>query len=452
MVRGDETPTVLQDRPIDRLVQPVQAFLAHPLAGAFLLLGAALLALVFANTPWHARYHALLHTEISIAIGPWHLGKSSLHWVNDGLMGIFFFLVGLEIKRELLVGELSTLRQATLPAVAAVGGMAVPAAIYYLLNRGEATVVGWGIPMATDIAFALGILALVRHHVPVGLKVFLSALAIVDDIGAVLVIALFYTDHLALASLGAGGLIFSACVVANRLRVRSPLIYLIIGLLMWLAFLQSGVHATIAALLVSFVIPARTRLDGSEFNENMQAHLADLHAAGLPEDHALNSKEQQQVLESIANTIALASAPLQRLEHSLAPVATYCVLPLFALANAGVTLPEDLTSVWTSAESLGIALGLFVGKPVGITLCSWFAVRIGVAELPNGVSFRHVLGTSWLAGIGFTMSLFIAGLAFPTAARLDQAKLGILLGSLASGTLGFIWLRYCGPASSKSLA
>ncbi len=440
-------------RPIDMLLKPLSSFAHHKLAGAGLLMLATVVALVWANSAYAHDYHHLLETYAGVTIGEVVLKKSLHHWINDGLMGIFFFYVGLEIKREVLVGELSTLRKATLPAIAALGGMVVPAALYFALNRGGAAASGWGIPMATDIAFALGVLALLGKRVPLGLKVFLTALAIVDDIGAVVVIAVFYTEGVSIFALLAGTACLLMSVVLNRLGTRSAVAYFVVGTLAWLGFLESGVHATIAAILMAFTIPARTRIDGVDFMDRMRLLMARLETQGVPETTALNTSTQQHLFERMNETIDHASAPLQRIEHALHVPVTFFVLPIFALANAGVTLKSGLGGLVGELGSpmvLGIVVGLFVGKTAGITLASWIAVKAGLADLPKGVSWKQLTGAGTLAGIGFTMALFIAGLAFSDPAAVEQAKVGILAASLLSGVVGYLLVRMASSGAEKT--
>jgi len=431
-------------RPVDRLLRPVRAFAAHKLAGAGLLIAAAVAAVIIANSGWGEAWDHLLHTKVGVSFGDWQLQKSLTHWINDGLMGVFFFLVGLEIKHEVLVGELSTVRKSMLPAFAAAGGMLVPALCYYGFNPSGAEAAGWGIPMATDIAFALGVLALLGDRVPLSLKVFLTALAIVDDIGAVIVISLFYTESVSLWALLAAAGLLAISSGLNALRVRSWIAFFIVGFGVWLAVLFSGVHATVAALLMAFTIPARTWLDGDGFLRRIEQQLRRLKEVGLPATHATNSKQQQQLLEVMNSTVDRAQSPLTQLEHALVPIVTFLILPVFALANAGVALGGG-DGGGLGAVALGTIVGLFLGKPVGVMLFSFFAVKIGVAELPKGVSWGHVLGAGLLAGVGFTMALFIGGLAFTDAALNDQAKIGILAASLASGIAGWAWLRFGCP-------
>lgn len=427
-------------RPIDRMLSPVRGFLRHRLAGAALLMLATLTAIIIANSPLSHAYHHFLEAHIDIGAGGVGLDYTIHHWINDGLMSIFFFLVGLEIKREILIGELSTLRKATLPAIAAVGGMLVPAGVYLLLNQGQPTTHGWGIPMATDIAFALGVLALLGDRVPIGVKVFLTALAIVDDIGAVLVIAIFYTSDINLLALGVGFGVLGLAVLFNRLDVRHPFVYLLLGIFVWTAFLKSGIHATIAAILMAFVIPATTRIDGVDLVRRVELITARLKAIGLPEDTRMNTEEQQHSIDAMSEVIEHAQAPLQRIEHDLHGPVTFFVLPVFALANAGVTLEGDLIGQLLSPLALGVILGLFVGKQLGITLATWLAVKLRIADLPAGVTWKQIHGANILAGIGFTMSLFVSSLAFENPAYIAEAKIGILTGSLVSGVVGYLFL------------
>lgn len=436
-------------RPIDRLLKPLSAFAHHKLAGAGLLMLGMVVALVWANSPFAHSYHDLLHMKISVGIGSATLDHSLHHWINDGVMGIFFFYVGLEIKRELIIGELSTLRKATLPAVAAIGGMVLPALVYTTLNRGGEGADGWGIPMATDIAFALGVLALLGNRVPSGLKVFLTALAIVDDIGAVVVIAAFYTDHVVIGWLLLGLVCIGSSIVLNRLGTRNPVTYFLIGTVAWFGFLESGVHATIAAILMAFTIPARTRIDGKDFRDRINFLMARLDTVGTPSDNQMNSRAQQTVFEHMNDTIDHASAPLQRIETSLHGPVTFVVLPLFALANAGVSLDSGLGSKLGTPVALGIIGGLVLGKLLGVSLAAWIAVKLKLADLPKHVTWSQLMASGLLAGIGFTMSLFVGGLAFSEPALVETAKIGVLSASLIAAVAGVIWLRIASPSPSK---
>jgi NhaA family Na+:H+ antiporter len=409
-----------------------QQFTRLQASGGILLLAATVLALIWANSPWGHSYFELWETYLKIELGDLALKESLLHWVNDGLMVIFFFLVGLEIKREILVGELASMRKATLPLAAAVGGMVLPASIYVLFNPGGEGASGWGIPMATDIAFLLGLLTVLGSRVPVSLKVFFTALAIADDLGAVLVIALFYSSEISWLALGVGAVFLTVLVVLNRGHVRHPLPYALLGMGLWLAFLQSGIHPTIAGVLLALTIPARTPVRASAFLAQCTAALGGLE----PGAHVEENRQQQaaaQALEAIAERI---QTPLQRLERTLNPWVAYLVVPIFAAANAGVGLGGSLAEALTHPISLGIVAGLVVGKPLGIIVFSWIAVRLGIADLPYGVTWRQLFAASWLAGIGFTMSLFIASSAF-VGELLDTAKMSILVASLLAGAVGF---------------
>lgn len=417
-----------------RLARSFQIFAAHKLSGAGVLLFAAAVALVWANSPWADSYARWLQAEATVSIGDAGLTKSLRHWINDGLMGLFFFVVGLEIKRELLAGELSNPRTALLPLFAAVGGMAVPAVIYYVLNQGTPLAAGWGVPMATDIAFALGLLA--AFPVPVSLKVFLTALAIVDDIGSIVVVAVFYSDAIVLESLLAGGFFLGVSIAANAAGVRNPIVYFLIGIAAWLAFYNSGVHATLAAVLMAFTIPARSVIDGRELHDRTEGLLRELRESGLSTGTSLLSKEQHRLVHEIEQATEHATAPLQELEHALMPFVTYLVLPAFALANAGVSVDAGTFAALASPMGMGIVVGLVAGNPVGVLAFSWTGVRLGLAELPQGVTFRHVAAMGFFAGIGFTMSLFIATLAFPDPATVEVAKAAVLTGSTISAVLG----------------
>jgi len=393
--------------PVDRLRTSLQEFLRLEAAGGLVLMAAAALALVVANSPLSGFYVGLLNVPVEIRVGALQIAKPLLLWVNDGLMAVFFLLVGMELKREVLEGHLSSLRLAVLPGFAALGGMLAPAALYVAFNRGDpAALGGWAIPTATDIAFALGVLSLLGGRVPAALKAFLLSVAIFDDLGAIVVIALFYTADLSLLSLGVAGVLILGLFVLNRAGVVSPAAYFLLGVPLWVAVLKSGVHATLAGVVLAMFIPLRPAR-----KEN-----ADRDAGG---------------------------SLLRRLEHTLHPWVAYGVLPLFAFANAGVPiLGLSLTDVGRPVP-LGIATGLFVGKQVGIVGLCWLAVRLRLATLPEGVDWRALHGTSLLCGIGFTMSLFIASLAFErgggSAGGLD--RLGILLGSLLSGLGGYLLLR-----------
>ena len=433
--------SVVQQRPVEKIVRPFQDFAEKQSSGGILLIAATVAALVWANSPWGGGYEALWHTKLTVGVGDFSLSKDLTHWINDGLMAIFFLVVGLEIKREVLVGELSSLRNAALPVAAAVGGATVPALIYLAFNAGGEGVAGWGIPMATDIAFALGVLALLGDRIPVALKVFLTALAIVDDIVAVLVIALFYTSEISWGALAVGGVFFVALVVANLIGVDRTLVYALLGIGLWLAFLLSGVHATIAGVLLALTVPASSFIDPGEFLKRGRYVLDRFEHAGEQGTHVLRNEERQAALHALDHATRRLEPPLHELERTLNPWVVFAIMPLFALANAGLPLGGKALGALADPVALGILLGLVLGKQIGVTLFSWLAVRSGLAELPEGIGWRHVYGVGWLAGIGFTMSLFISDLAFSDGALVDTAKLGILAASLISGVVGWTLLR-----------
>lgn len=427
--------------PIERLSFLFQEFFHTAAAGGILLLAAAVIALVWANSPWADVYSDLWATQVTVGANEFGLTKSLHHWINDGLMAVFFFVVGLEIKRELLVGELASPRRAALPAAAALGGAVIPALIYTAFNFGTEGASGWGIPMATDIAFALGILALLGDRVPTALKVFLTALAIVDDLMAVLVIALFYTAEIAWSSLGVAALFLIALIAVNRLHIRQPLVYVLLGIGLWVATLQSGIHATVAGVLLAMTIPTRTWMDQDEFVEKGRELLDGFERAGGHGGTILTNGAQQSAVVALESACVRVTAPLQRIEHALHPWVIFGVMPLFALANAGVVLDRDIASAFGDQVTLGVILGLVLGKQIGVTLFAWLATRLGLASLPAEISWRQVYGAGWIAGIGFTMSLFIADLAFEDVSLLASAKVGILAASVIAGTVGFLLLR-----------
>ena len=416
-------------RPIARLVaQPLARFLHVEAAGGILLLGATVVALVWANSPWQSSYVDLWSTEAVVRIGSAEVAENLQHWVNDGLMAVFFFVVGLEIKRELVTGDLSEPRDAMLPAVAALGGMVVPAAIFLAFNAGGSGRDGWGVPMATDIAFAVGVLALLGDRVPPPAKLLLLALAIVDDIGAILVIAVFYTDDLALGWLAAAIVGLVAVAQMRRLRVWYPPVYLVAGVLVWWFTFQSGVHATIAGVALGLVTPARPLLP---------APVADEIADRLSVDTDVSAEEVREVSFALRESVSVA----ERLGQDLHPWSSYVIVPIFALANAGIPLSWDaLGDAAGSALTIGVVVGLVVGKPLGIVAAVVLTTRLGLGRLPDGLGWRHVWGIGALAGIGFTVSLFISGLAFDTADHRNQAALGVLAASALAAVVGTLVL------------
>ena len=435
--------------PIERLTLPLRRMLHAAPAGGLVLLACAAAALVWANSPASHSYHALWETPITIGIGGRQATLSLHAMVNDGLMAVFFFLVGLEIKREVLVGELASMRQAALPVAAALGGMVVPALLFLALNASGPTSRGWGVPMATDIAFALGVLALLGDRFPPALRVFLSALAIADDLGAVLVIALFYTASVSWSAIAAAGGLLLLSLAANAIGVRAAWAYALIGLALWVAVLLSGVHATVAGVLLAMTIPSRTVIDERALLDGARAALRDFDLASHPETIMLSNREHQEALRRLEVLSEKALPPLARLEHGLHGIVTFGIMPLFALANAGVDLRGGSAAI-ASTVGLGVVLGLVLGKPIGITFASWFAIRSGFASLPAGVGWRALAGTAILGGIGFTMSLFIASLAFGDAPEaLTSAKLGTLAASLIAGVAGWTVLRFGGRRTAS---
>ncbi|HUO86327.1 MAG TPA: Na+/H+ antiporter NhaA [Thermoanaerobaculia bacterium] len=433
------------------LLRPFQRFFQLESASGILLLVAAVAALVWANSPFAESYFDLWRTPGTAGLGAVVIAKPLLLWINDGLMAVFFFVVGLEIKREVLVGELASPKAAGLTVAAAIGGMLVPAVIYAALNTGGPGAAGWGVPMATDIAFALGVLALLGSRVPLALKVFVTAVAIVDDLGAVLIIAVFYTDQLSPTMLGVSAVFLLALALINRAGVRRTWPYALLGIGLWVAFLKSGVHATVAGVLLAMTIPASRKIDAPEFLRRAELFLAEFREDLLP-GRSEPTKDQQDAVHSLEKAAEQAGTPLARLEHVLHPWVAFFIMPVFALANAGVALGDGLLATMGSPVTLGIVLGLLLGKQVGVLGAAWLAVRLGLAALPVGISWRQVWGVSILCGIGFTMSLFIASLAFGDPGRLDEAKVGILVGSLLAGVAGataLLW-RPRRPAGARS--
>ena len=426
---------------MERIVRPFQDFARKQSSGGILLIIATVVALVWANSPWAESYSNLWHTKLTVGVGGFSISKDLTHWINDGLMAVFFLVVGLEIKREILVGELSSIRGATLPVVAAVGGAVVPATIFLTINAGTEGSAGWGIPMATDIAFALGVLALLGEKAPVGLKVFLTALAIVDDIIAVLVIAFFYSSEISWGALGVGVVFLAALVVANLLGVGKTLVYAVLGIGLWLCFLLSGVHATIAGVLLALTVPASSFINPTAFLERGRYILDRFEKAGEKGENVLTNEERQAALHALNHAAYKLEPPLHELEHALHPWVAFAIMPIFAVANAGLPLSRGISEALTSPVAFGIVVGLVVGKQLGITLFAWLAVRSGISELPGDINWRHVYGAGWLAGIGFTMSLFITDLAFSDDSLIEDAKLGILVASLIAGVVGWTILR-----------
>ena len=438
MAQRTSTPTPRADRPVSTvtsvIVEPLQAFLHTEVAGGLFLLVAAIAALIWANSPAHESYEALWETPLAISVGPFAIAEELRHWVNDLLMAFFFFVVGLEIKRELVLGQLRDIRAASLPLICALGGMIVPAVIYTLINGGGPGSSGWGVPMATDIAFAVGVLALVGTRAPAGLKVFLLTLAVADDLGAIAVIAIFYTQGLEATWLGLAALTIVAVLLLRRFGVRKYVWYVVAAAVLWLAIFESGVHATIAGVILGFLTPSRPLHPPEAVSALAERHLEVLQTK--PADGIADEEEQATLLE-VARLSREGVSPLARLQSALHPWTSFLVLPLFALANAGVNLSgASLGGIFNEPVTLGIILGLVVGKPVGVFLAATISVKLGIGRLPPGVGWLELLGVGLLAGVGFTVAIFIAGLAFTDPALTDAAKMGILVASAAAGVIG----------------
>ena len=430
------------ERSFDKILSPFEEFVHRQTTSGLLLMGTAILALVLANSGFAVFYQHLVHTPVSINVGGWTLEKTLHHWVNDGLMALFFFVVGLELKREILVGELAVMRQAALPLVAAVGGMVVPALIYFALNPEGDAARGWGIPMATDIAFAIGALVLLASRVPKALITFLVALAIVDDLGAVIVIALFYTDQLAIDALLMAAAILSVLVVLNLAGIRQPLPYFLLGMLLWFALLKSGVHATLAGVLTAFTIPARPKYDPARFSGHVKELMTRFDASHQPGKSIMTNEALRAVVQRLEHSVHKVETPLQRLEHVMHMPVAFLVIPIFAFINAGIPMEfAGMGETLTHPVTMGVMLGLVVGKFIGIAGGCWLALKLGFAQLPTQTSYSQIAGVALLAGIGFTMSIFIADLGFAAQPEyLLMAKTGVLLGSLVAGISGFTWL------------
>ena len=430
------------EKTFDKILTPFEEFIHRQTTSGLLLMTTAIIALFMANSGLSDTYLHLIHTSIGINIGSWTIEKSLQHWVNDGLMALFFFVVGLELKRELLVGELSTPRNAILPIMAAIGGMLVPALFYYSINLKGDAAMGWGIPMATDIAFAIGALALLANRVPKTLITFLVALAIVDDLGAVVVIALFYTDQIVLSSLFAGAIVVVILVALNLIGVRQPLPYFLLGLVLWLFLLKSGVHATLAGVLTAFTIPANPKYDPYRFSEKVKQLMLRFDASHQPGQNIMTNENLRAVVQTLENGVHKVETPLQRLEYSMHLPVAFLVIPIFAFINAGIPINvSELGETMLHPVTLGVMFGLILGKFIGIVGISWIALKLGIGQLPANTKFSQIAGVALLAGIGFTMSIFIAELGFAgQEENLLMAKTGILVASIFAGVGGYIWL------------
>jgi Na+:H+ antiporter, NhaA family len=441
-------------------VQPALTFMRNEAAGGIFMLVAAVAAIVWANSAWGDSYFDLFSAKIEIAFGHFHFHHLSeltvQQWINDALMAIFFFVVGLEIKRELVVGELRDPKAAALPAIAALGGMVVPALLFLAFNGGTEAGRGWGIPMATDIAFAVGVISMVGTRVPIGAKLFLLALAIVDDLGAILVIALFYTTGMSMAWLAAavGGLVVTWLM--NRGGIRSTLAFVVVGGFVWLAFLESGIHATVAGVALALLTPLSSHYEPRLFAPRATVLVRRVDEYLPPDTHDLQGADHHTLerVSHLLNDLKRLShdtlPPLDRLEFTLSPWASFVIVPLFALANAGVRIPSgELSAMLSNDVTLGVAVGLFVGKLTGVLGASYLAIKLGLGRLPRQTTWHHMIGVALLAGIGFTVALFVSALSFSDPLLGDASKIGIFAASLVAGVLGFVWLRYLGPAPAE---
>ncbi len=419
-----------------------ERFLHSQVSGSIVLIIATILAIVWANSPFKELYHNLSHLDIGVVFAKKTYQMGLAHWIKDGLMTIFFFVVGLEIKREVLLGELSSLKDAALPVFAAVGGCLFPALIYYFFNSKGITSSGWGIPMATDIAFAIGILSLLGNRVPIGLKVFLTALAIVDDLIAVLVIAFFYTSQIHLISLIWAAIFLGIFYLSIKLEARRPIFYLGPAIGVWASFMFSGIHATIAGVLLALLIPVTPKSAPEDYFEAITRYYQDLRGLGkITRKSLTKNKRQWQLVEKIYLASQDMLPPGVYLEEYLHPVQAFVVLPLFALFAAGVTINHTILEHFPGSLSLGIIFGLCLGKPLGIFLFSWISVISRIADLPKGISIKHIFGAGCLGGIGFTMSIFISELCFTDNMLVDEAKLSIFIASILAGVSGFVFLK-----------
>jgi Na+:H+ antiporter, NhaA family len=426
----------------DQILKPAQQFFNKEASSSILLIAATVIALIWVNSNIGETYHRFWHTKISFALGHFHISKTLLHWVNDGLMSLFFFTVGLEIKREILVGELATPKKALLPVIAALGGMIVPGLIYAALNIGLPTIHGWGIPVATDIAFALGAVAVFGRNLPVGLRIFLAAFAIADDLGAVVIIAIFYTKEIVWSNLIISLFLVFGLAVANFFWIRQTLIYAILGLAVWFFILGSGVHPTIAGVIVSLFVPARGRYDTDNFLQNVKKITEKFECEEQSCGYSiLLNQEHMYAVQALELACHDVETPLQRLMHALHPWVAFLILPLFAMGNTGLIFRGIvLSEIVSNPVVIGIIFGLVVGKPIGIMLFSYLSVKTGLASLPQEVRWSHIFGGAMLGGIGFTMSLFLSELSFADPHIIDYARMAILTGSILSAVFGMSFL------------
>jgi NhaA family Na+:H+ antiporter len=421
------------------LVTPFQKFVRIESLSGMLLFGATVLALILANSPLAEQFHSLWQYKLGISTSGFELIKPLILWINDGLMAIFFFLIGLEIKRELLIGELNSTKKASFPMFAAIGGMVVPVLIFLFLNKNPETSGAWGIPMATDIAFSLAIMMLLGKRVPLGLKIFLTAFAIVDDLGAVMMIAVFYSESIQWSLIGIALLLLAILFILSYKRIYAKGLILVIGIVIWVLFLKAGIHPTIAGVLLAFTVPIRQRIGMNTYIEKLCDIVDDIQEAGDSKAPLL-SKSQIEGIDNLEDWTEKVQSPLQHMEHRLHNWVAFLIMPLFALSNAGVSFSGD-ANLDTFLGGV-IVVSLVAGKLLGITLFSWLGIKLKLAELPDGVNFTQIIGTALLAGVGFTMSIFVANLAFfGNEVLLDSAKAGILVGSLIAGLSGYLVLR-----------
>ncbi len=421
----------------------ISRFINEEAYGGVLLIIATIAALIWANSSFYESYYHIWHEiKVGFAWGDLDMISSLHHWINDGLMALFFFVIGLEIKREIMGGELSTIKKASMPIAAAIGGMLIPALFYaFMTFNNPDYLVGWGTPMATDIAFALGLLAMLGSRVPLNLKIFLTALAIADDLGAVMVIAVFYTESIDFTELLYAAFFLGVLIIANFMGVRRTIFYALIGFIgVWIAFIYSGVHATIAGVLIALTIPARTNISENDYVNKLSVYLHKFKKEQPDKNSTLLTKKQVHLISEIEALNDEAHTPLQKLEHTLHPVTAFFILPVFALSNAGVHINGSIIEMLIHPISLGIIAGLVLGKFIGISLFSRLVVKLKIAALPEGVTWNQIYGAAFLAGIGFTMSMFISDLAFEDDEFKQIAKVGIMAASMLSATIGIIWL------------
>jgi NhaA family Na+:H+ antiporter len=422
------------------VLSPFERFLRRQSSSGILLFAAALIAIIWSNSSYADLYFTIWEHELTLGHELFRVSEPLKIWVNDGLMAVFFFVVGLEIKREVLAGELSSIKEMVLPLSAAIGGMLFPALIFILIVGNTEMSKGWGIPMATDIAFSLGVLSLLGKKVPIVLKVFLTALAIVDDIGAILVIAIFYSGEIQWEYLQVASGLFMLLLLFNYFNLRSVLLYILVGVFIWFCFLKSGIHPTVAGVLVALTIPARRNIKMQDFIEKIKSSLLKFKNAKWPASRVLLGKEQILAVDNIVESAKKVQSPLQSLENSLSNFTANLVMPIFALANASIVISGSEINLLQSV-TLSAGLGLLIGKVLGISLFSWISVKLGLAKLPIGVSWSQIIGVGFLAGIGFTMSLFITNLAFDEVEMINASKIGIILGSVIAAIIGFVILK-----------